>query len=522
MTEAETLLMRTTVRIPLRTLLLALLGAMVAFALVSAAGARASQLLGTVQLDAPAYTVSEHAGDLKVTITRTSPVGDEWVGYGVRRNDAVPGLDFDPISNTRVHLAPGQTSYSFDVHVYDQHMNTSSVVHAAIYMYGAWPQPLGPVHSARITILRDDPLDARDNSNPLGLPATPSGNVLYQAPFYIAGPKSEAGIAAAHTTDPTARHELQFLAAAPNSRRFWYWNEPNPTNLVANYLEWTQRVQPGSVVQLSTYSLVHAGICGLTANHAFAAKYRTWIDDLANAIGNFKVVMYFEVDSVITAGCLTPRERYVRFHDELSWAINRLERDPHLVLYLDGGAADAAGWHTTAAWLQQAGVHQAQGFFLNSTHFDWTTTELHYGQRIAQALGGVHFVVDTQGGGRGPLKTADPAKDGNEVLCNPHGRGLGPLSTSTGYQWADAFSWFDEPGMSGGTCRPGAPPIPYFWPAYAEMLVANRVSSVTGPSYPLAHQGTFVGAEPETENTRAAAGTSRLTGRWDQLPNAAR
>jgi endoglucanase len=492
MTEAETHPMRTTVRIPLRTLLLALLGALIGLALLPGAGAHASQLLGTVQLDAPAYTVSEHAGNLKVTIVRTNPSGDEWVGYGVRRNNAVPGVDFDPIPNTRVHLAPGQTSYSFNVHVYDQHMNTSSVVHAAIYMYGAWPQPLGPVHSAGITILRDDPLDPRDNANPLGLPATPYGNVLFDAPFYIAGPKSDAGIAAAHTGDPTSKRELQFLAAAPNSRRFWYWNEPNPTNLVANYLEWTQRVQPGSVVQLSTYSLVHGGICGLTANNAFAAKYQAWINDLADAIGNFRVVMYFEVDSVITAGCLSSSQRYVRFHDELAWAINRLERDPHLVLYLDGGAADAAPWRTTAAWLAQAGVHQAQGFFLNSTHFDWTTTELSYGQRIAQALGGVHFVVDTQGGGRGPLKTANPVKDGNEVLCNPPGRGLGPLSTSTGYKWADAFSWFDEPGMSGGTCRPGAPPIPYFWAAYAEMLVANRVTSVTGPSYPLVRQGTFV------------------------------
>ncbi len=484
--------MRTTVHIPFRRLLLALLGAMVGLALLSGASARAIQVLGTVQLDAPAYTVSEHAGYLKVTITRTNPVGDEWVGYGVRRNDAVPGLDFDPISNTRVHLAPGQTSYSFDVHVYDQHMNTSSVVHAAIYMYGAWPQPLGAVHSARITILRDDPLDPREDTNPLGLPATPYGNVLYNAPFYIAGPKSDAGIAAARIADPTAKRELQFLAAAPNSRRFWYWNEPNPTKLVANYLEWTQHVQPGTVVQLSTYSLVHAGICGLTANNGFADRYRAWIDHLADAIGNFKVVMYFEVDSIITSGCLTPQQRDVRLHDELAWSVNRLERDPHLVLYLDGGAADATPWQTTADWLQQAGVHQAQGFFLNSTHFDWTTRELYYGQRIAQALGGVHFVVDTQGGGRGPLKTADPARDGNEVLCNPPGRGLGPLSTSTGYKWADAFSWFDEPGMSGGTCRPGAPPIPDFWPAYAEMLVANRVSTVTGPSYPLTHQGTFV------------------------------
>ena len=36
-------------------------------------------------------------------------------------------------------------------------------------------------------------------------------------------------------------------------------------------------------------------------------------------------------------------------------------------------------------------IAQAQGFFLNSTHFDWTTSEVRYGQRISQLLGGAHF-----------------------------------------------------------------------------------------------------------------------------------
>ena len=58
---------------------------------------------------------------------------------------------------------------------------------------------------------------------------------------------------------------------------------------------------------------------------------------------------------------------------------------------------------TTARWLCQAGVKQAQGFFLNATHFDWTSREIYYGQQISKQLGGVHFVVDTHGGGRGPL-----------------------------------------------------------------------------------------------------------------------
>src|SRR5258706_3697859 len=147
------------------------------------------------------------------------------------------------------------------------------------------------------------------------------------------------------------------------------------------------------------------------------------------------------MDSLITSPCLTSRARSVRI-SELHYAITTLERNPHLVVYVDAGAADALPWRVAASLLNQEGVHQAQGFFLNSTHFDWTTTEVAYGERIARALGGVHFVVNTGENGQGPLVPRDRAHQGNEVLCNPPGRGLGPKATTeTGYAWVDGFAW---------------------------------------------------------------------------------
>ena len=61
--------------------------------------------------------------------------------------------------------------------------------------------------------------------------------------------------------------------------------------------------------------------------------------------------------------------------------------------------------------------------------------------------------------GRGPLVPRSRTHDGNEVLCNPPGRGLGPKPTfDTGYRNVDAFAWIGNPGKSGGSCRPGSPP----------------------------------------------------------------
>jgi endoglucanase len=160
---------------------------------------------------------------------------------------------------------------------------------------------------------------------------------------------------------------------------------------------------------------------------------------------------------------------------ELRDAINVLRaRCRHLVIYLDGGAADALSPGHTARLLREAGVAKIQGFFLNSTHFDWTSNEIRYGEKISRMTGGKHFVVNTGENGQGPLIPPDRVHQGNEVLCNPPGRGLGPKpTTDTGYRNVDAFAWTSNPGESGGPCVSGAPPTGAYWPAYALMLVRN-------------------------------------------------
>jgi endoglucanase len=166
--------------------------------------------------------------------------------------------------------------------------------------------------------------------------------------------------------------------------------------------------------------------------------------------------------------------------NELQDAINVLTATcPHLVIYLDAGAADALRARHAANLLLRAGVSRIQGFFLNSTHFDWTSKEIRYGEKISRMTGGKHFVVNTGESGRGPLRPRDIVHQGNEVLCNPPGRGLGPKPTAnTGYPNVDMFAWTSNPGESGGRCVRGAPPAGAYWPAYGLMLVRNANFSV--------------------------------------------
>jgi endoglucanase len=446
---------------------------------------------GMVQLDQPAYTAHENQGYLTITIQRTGDLsGEEHVGYGVKRQDAQPGIDFDTVANHYITFAPGQSTYTFNVRIIDQGMNATPV-RALAYLYSSWPDTLGPNNNSIITILHDDPIEARDPTNPLGVPSPADGNPLAGTKFYI-DPNSGAAQAQARyrNSKPAVAALLGRIASEPGAHRFYMWNMgSNVSGQVSHYLEGTQVQQPGTTVMLTTYTLVHDH-CGYTATPAMAARYHDFIHQVAEGIGNYHVVFFLELDSLITAPCLTHQQLAIR-EAELRDAVATLEADPHVVVYLDAGAADAVQYRQMASWLRASGVAQAQGFFLNSTHFDWTSSEIHYGQEISHLLGGAHFVVNTGENGKGPLVPKQRVHHGNEVLCNPPGRGLGPLSVSggvaqqTAYAATDGLLWFSNPGGSGGQCVPGAPPTGVYWPEYAAMLARNWVNTVTGPKFKL-------------------------------------
>ncbi|HEY6398616.1 MAG TPA: glycoside hydrolase family 6 protein [Solirubrobacteraceae bacterium] len=267
---------------------------------------------------------------------------------------------------------------------------------------------------------------------------------------------------------------LWAIAREPGTARFGSFSYPNAGAAVRWYLAQAARIEPGTVPMLATYRVVD-GHCGSWADPpADQASYHDFIAGFARGIGQHRAVLFLEMDSLITIGCLSPYGVAVRMQ-ELHDAIGVLTATcPNLIIYLDAGAGDAVSATRTASLLNRAGVATIQGFFVNSTHFDWTSKEVRYGEAISRLTGGKHFVVNTGENGQGPLKPPNPVTQGNEVLCNPGGRGLGPRPTAdTGIPNVDAFAWTSNPGESGGACVPGAPGAGQYWPAYAQMLVRN-------------------------------------------------
>lgn len=326
------------------------------------------------------------------------------------------------------------------------------------------------------------PAAASQRVNPLGLtPAPPMSDPLVGARWFV-DPTDDAQRQMRYwlaTGQPGLANLLAKLADEPQTAHFGSFT----TNVRADVRRYLRRVRRGTVAILSTYDLPHLGCLHRSDTQAQSRAFRDWIGAFARGIGRHRTVVFLEEDALITIGCLSPTGLDVRM-SELTYAARALGRLPHTVTYLDAGAADGdPSAHRMARLLRRAGVRYIRGFFLNASHFDWTSNELRYGDQVARILH-THFIVSTSVNGQGPLRPQNRVENGNEILCNPPGRGLGPRpTTDTGDRLADAFMWIGIPGRSDGACHPGDPPNATWFPAYALELAANANGRL-GAGYP--------------------------------------
>ena len=450
--------------------------------LLAPAAAQAS----TVSLSSATYSVQESAGAATITVVRSSADGHGEVRYGVWYDQsAQPYLEYEPVTG-RVDFEDGQREATFQIPIHDDgDVEGDETVKLGIF--GAYPMQLAEPTRARLTIVDDDAIAGdRDALNPLGLdPAPTNGNPLQGARFFV---DEEWGLAnriadSLKHRDPATAAKLRVIADQPETKRFGSWT-PNPKHEIATFLQRSHATDPGAIPLISTYRLKHLQCGHVSDSPAEADAYKRWYQELAQGIGNHRVVLFYEIDALITAPCLSHTGLKVRI-DELRSAIATLSALPHAVVYVDAGAADAHSHDFMARMLRWVGVQRIQGFFTNSTHQDWTSREIRYARWLVRRLGGApHYVINTAANGRGPLIPKSRVRHGNSFRCNAPGRGLGPRPTSdvpARYRNLDGLFWIGNPGRSAGRCAHSAdaPPTGAFWLDYALELIRNADFRIT-------------------------------------------
>jgi endoglucanase len=461
-----------------------LLAVVIALLLPAAAASAAGD--GVVQLSSDAYSVQENAGAATITVVRGNASGHGEVRYGVWYDQsAQPQLEYEPVSG-RIDFEDGQREATFQIPIHDDgDVENNETVKLGIY--GAYPMRLADPQRARLTIVDDDTVASdRDLLNPLALPTAPAnGNPLQGARFFV---DEEWGLAnrVAHALrhrDPATAAKLRVIADQPETKRFGSWT-PNPKHEIATFLQRAHAIDPGAIPLISTYRLKHLACGHVSDSPAEVDAYKRWYQEFAQGIGNHPVVLFYEIDALITAPCLSHDGLQARI-DELRSAIATLSALPHAVVYVDAGAADAHDKRFMARMLRWVGVSRIQGFFTNSTHQDWTKKEIKYARWLVRKLGGrPHYVINTAANGRGPLIPKSRVRHGNSFRCNAPGRGLGPRPTSAvpaQYRNLDGLFWIGNPGRSAGRCAnsASAPPTGAFWLDYALELIRNADFRIT-------------------------------------------
>jgi endoglucanase len=263
---------------------------------------------------------------------------------------------------------------------------------------------------------------------------------------------------------------LQRIAAQPVAT--WFTNESPQLQTRVSALSSAATAQH-KLALIVAYEIPQRD-CGAgysSGGAATPAAYLAWIGRMAAGIGSAHAIVILEPDAIpgIIAGCLSAGAAKTRL-ELLSQAVTILKRDRGVRVYLDAGNA---GWikppTRLLAPLRAAGLARADGFALNVANFESTADSIAYGNRLSYKLHGAHFVIDTSRNGNG----VDTNSADAPTWCNPPGRALGHApTTSTKTPRVDALLWIKPPGVSDGSCRPGAPPAGQWWAQYALQLAA--------------------------------------------------
>jgi endoglucanase len=448
--------------------------------------APAAAAANTVRLASDAFTVQESAGAATITVVRDSADGRGEVRYGVWYDQsATPHSEWEPVSG-RVEFEDGQSEATFQIPIHDDgDVEGNETVKLGIY--GPYPMQLAEPSRARLTILDDDSVATeRDAANPLLLdPAPTNGNPLQGARFFV---DEEWGLVnrfahGVRRSSPGTAAKLRTIADEPETKRFGTWTR-NPRHEIATFLQRAKATDPDAIPLVATYRLKHLQCGGVSDSAAEAEAYKHWYEQFAAGIGNHRVVLFYEIDALITAKCLSRQGLATRV-DELRATIDVLSRLPHAVVYVDAGASDAHQPRFYAKLLRRIGVHKIQGFFTNSTHQVRTRKEIRFARTVVRMLGGTpHYVINTAANGQGPLIPRSRVRHGNSFRCNAPGRGLGPRPTSdvpSHYRNLDGLFWIGNPGRSAGRCVrfARAPPTGAFWLDYALSLIDNADFRIT-------------------------------------------
>jgi endoglucanase len=198
------------------------------------------------------------------------------------------------------------------------------------------------------------------------------------------------------------------------------------------------------------------------------AEYKAWIDGFAAGIGNEPAIVILEPDGLgiipfynpyadadgsnalewCQPADANPATAAADRFEMLNYAVDALKAQPNVSVYLDGTHSAWLGVGDAAHRLVQAGVNDADGFFLNVSNYQFTSNSVQYGTWISKciALANPPTAANFNGcanqywnGGPLPTKIAQLLGEWTGVALSPYGEWSDDTNTAnlntSGINW---------------------------------------------------------------------------------------
>lgn len=269
------------------------------------------------------------------------------------------------------------------------------------------------------------------------------------------------------------RSLLGEIALRPRVRWFGAWySDAQARQTASRYIANVTAGNPDVLVQMAVFRLRpwEGEACRRLPTTAEQVSYERWIRAFAAGIGNARVALILQPD--LPFALCVPHHSKLPLH-LVAYAADVFAALPRTTVYIDAGAGDWPTVGEAAAILRVAGVRQVRGFALDATHYDSTSNEIQFGQRVVRRLAALgvpdrHFVINTAQNGR-PFtyqQYGDPSRYDNAAVCSsPAARrcvalGIPPTWDVASPRWplsprirrlaaryVDAYLWLGRPWL---------------------------------------------------------------------------
>ena len=267
---------------------------------------------------------------------------------------------------------------------------------------------------------------------------------------------------------------LAKIALRPKATWFGHWlSTDRVAKNVTKYIRNSQHGDPNALVQMAIFAMQpwEQEACNRLPTEAEKAEFRSWVDQVAAAIGSAHVALVLQPDAPFAlcapGGSDVPLEL-------LRYATERFAGQPNTSVYIEAGAADWLRDDPAKALriLVPAGVSVARGFALNSTHYDSTARQVRFAAAISEALAargipGKYAVINTAQNGKpfkgyeynGPnFDNARPCSNLDDKRCVTLGVpptsdvadpawGLQATDAAAAAAYVDGYLWFGRPWL---------------------------------------------------------------------------